>query len=47
MKPPLLHDIFRAVDKIQKKSKDEILQEYKTKGIFSRKIGENIRVFKS
>jgi histidyl-tRNA synthetase len=27
-----LHDIFRAVDKIQKKSKDEILQEYKQKG---------------
>ena len=25
----LLHDIFRAVDKVQKKSKDEILQEYK------------------
>ena len=28
----ILHDIFRAVDKIQKKSKDEILQEYKQKG---------------
>jgi len=28
----LLHDIFRAVDKVQKKSKDEILQEYKQKG---------------
>jgi len=28
----LLHDIFRAVDKIQKKSKNEILQEYKQKG---------------
>jgi len=28
----LLHDIFRAVDKTQKKSKDEILQEYKQKG---------------
>jgi len=27
-----LHDIFRAVDKTQKKSKDEILQEYKQKG---------------
>jgi len=26
------HDIFRAVDKTQKKSKDEILQEYKQKG---------------
>ena len=28
----LLHDIFRAVDKIQKKSKNEILEEYKKKG---------------
>jgi len=28
----LLHDIFRAVDKIQKKSKNEIMQEYKQKG---------------
>jgi histidyl-tRNA synthetase len=28
----LLHDIFRAIDKTQKKSKDEILQEYKQKG---------------
>jgi len=28
----LLHDIFRAVDKVQKKSKDEILEEYKKKG---------------
>jgi len=28
----LLHDIFRAVDKVQKKSKDEILEEYKQKG---------------
>jgi len=28
----ILHDIFRAVDKTQKKSKDEILQEYKQKG---------------
>jgi len=27
-----LHDIFRAIDKTQKKSKDEILQEYKQKG---------------
>jgi len=28
----LLHDIFRAIDKTQKKSKNEILQEYKQKG---------------
>ena len=34
----LLHDIFRAVDKIQKKSKDEILQEYKKKGHSSEKL---------
>ena len=34
----LLHDIFRAVDKIQKKSKDEILQEYKQKGYSSEKL---------
>ena len=32
MPATLLHDIFRAVDKVQKKSKDEILQEYKQKG---------------
>ena len=34
----LLHDIFRAVDKVQKKSKDEILQEYKKKGHSSEKL---------
>jgi len=34
----LLHDIFRAVDKIQKKSKDEILQEYKKKGYSPEKL---------
>ena len=34
----LLHDIFRAVDKIQKKSKDEILQEYKQKGYSPEKL---------
>jgi len=34
----LLHDIFRAVDKIQKKSKDEILQEYKKKGYSLEKL---------
>ena len=28
----LLHDIFRAIDKTQKKSKNEILREYKQKG---------------
>jgi len=33
-----LHDIFRAVDKTQKKSKDEILQEYKQKGYSPKKL---------
>jgi len=33
-----LHDIFRAVDKTQKKSKDEILQEYKKKGYSPEKL---------
>jgi len=34
----LLHDIFRAIDKIQKKSKNEILQEYKQKGYSPEKL---------
>ena len=34
----LLNDIFRAVDKIQKKSKNEILQEYKQKGHSTEKL---------
>jgi len=34
----LLHDIFRAVDKIQKKSKDKILQEYTKKGYSPEKL---------
>ena len=34
----LVSDIFRAVDKIQKKSKDEILVEYKHKGYSSEKL---------
>jgi len=33
-----LHDIFRAIDKTQKKSKDEILQEYKQKGYSPEKL---------
>ena len=40
-------EIFRAVDKIQKKSKDKILEEYKQKGYPVEKNGKNIRVFKS
>ena len=39
-----LHDIFRAVDKTQKKSKDEILQEYKQKGYSPEKL-EKILAF--
>jgi len=34
----LLNDIFRAVDKIQKKSKNEILQEYTQKGYSPEKL---------
>ena len=34
----LLNDMFRAVDKIQKKSKNEILQEYTQKGYSSEKL---------
>ena len=34
----LLNDIIRAVDKIQKKSKNEILQEYTKKGYSSEKL---------
>jgi histidyl-tRNA synthetase len=34
----LLHDIFRAIDKTQKKSKNEILQEYKQKGHSAEKL---------
>ena len=34
----LLNDIFRVVDKIQKKSKNEILQEYTKKGYSSEKL---------
>jgi len=34
----LLHDIFRAIDKTQKKSKNEILQEYKQKGYSPEKL---------
>ena len=41
-----LTDMFRAVDKIQKKSKNEILQEYKQKGYSSEKL-EKILEFSS
>lgn len=36
--PQLIGDIFRAVDKIQKKKKDEILQEYQQKGYSKEKL---------
>ena len=36
--PTLIGDIFRAVDKIQKKSKNEILEEYKKKGYSPEKL---------
>ena len=36
--PTLIGDIFRAVDKIQKKSKNEILEEYKKKGYTQEKL---------
>ena len=36
----LFNDMFRAVDKIQKKSKNEILEEYKKKGYSPEKLEE-------
>ena len=36
--PTLFGDMFRAVDKIQKKSKNEILEEYKKKGYSPEKL---------
>lgn len=36
--PKLIGDIFRAIDKIQKKKKDEILQEYQQKGYSKEKL---------
>jgi histidyl-tRNA synthetase len=34
----LIEDVFRAIDKIQKKKKDEILQEYQQKGYSKEKL---------
>ena len=42
----LLNDIFRAVDKIQKKSKNEILQEYTKKGYSSEKLEKILELSK-
>jgi histidyl-tRNA synthetase len=36
--PKLIEDVFRAIDKIQKKKKDEILQEYQQKGYSKEKL---------
>jgi histidyl-tRNA synthetase len=36
--PHLISDIFRAIDKIQKKKKDEILKEYQQKGYQQEKL---------
>lgn len=36
--PKLIGDVFRAIDKIQKKKKDEILQEYQQKGYSKEKL---------
>jgi histidyl-tRNA synthetase len=40
--PTLVGDIFRAVDKIQKKSKNEILEEYKKKGYSPEKLEKTL-----
>ena len=37
-KPELISDIFRAIDKIQKKSKQEIISEYEKKGYAKEKL---------
>jgi histidyl-tRNA synthetase len=42
--PQLVADILRAVDKIQKKSKDEILKEFQLKGYDSQRL-EKILIF--
>jgi len=38
--PKLTSEIFRAMDKIQKKRKDQILKEYEQKGINTEKLGK-------
>jgi len=40
--PTLIGDIFRAVDKIQKKSKNEILEEYTKKGYSPEKLEKTL-----
>ena len=45
-KPELISDIFRAIDKIQKKSKQEIISEYEKKGYASSKLEKIIEFSK-
>ena len=44
--PELISDIFRAIDKIQKKSKQEIISEYEKKGYAKEKLEEIIEFSK-
>jgi histidyl-tRNA synthetase len=45
-KPELISDIFRAIDKIQKKSKQEIISEYEKKGYTKEKLEKIIEFSK-
>ena len=45
-KPELISDIFRAIDKIQKKSKHEIISEYEKKGYAKEKLEKIIEFSK-
>ena len=45
-KPELISDIFRAIDKIQKKSKQEIISEYEKKGYAKEKLEKIIEFSK-
>ena len=45
-KPELISDIFRAIDKIQKKSKQEIISEYEKKGYAKEKLKKIIEFSK-
>ena len=45
-KPDLISDIFRAIDKIQKKSKQEIISEYEKKGYAKEKLEKIIEFSK-
>jgi histidyl-tRNA synthetase len=45
-KPEIISDIFRAIDKIQKKSKQEIISEYEKKGYAKEKLEKIIEFSK-